>query len=84
MADEERPELVEGLVDLIVAELGIEDEEKGRITHTTSFKDINANSLDIMYLVQDIETEYGIIFPDNYEPRNIGELSDYIKEHRKK
>ncbi|MCI8855970.1 MAG: acyl carrier protein [Clostridiaceae bacterium] len=60
------------------------DADASRLTAETSIKDdLNADSLDIVELMMDLEEECGISIPDEDAVKlsTIGDIVAYIEEH---
>jgi acyl carrier protein len=78
------PEEIQEKVILVVAEqLSV---DKGEITLASSFQnDLNADSLDIVELVMELEDEFDLTIPDEEAEKlkTVGEAIEYIKRHRK-
>jgi acyl carrier protein len=70
---------------LIQAHLADElDVDPARITDGTRFKeDLEADSLDLYTLVQELEDSYGVRIPDEEAARilTVGQAVDYVLEH---
>ncbi len=61
--------------------------DKGEITRATSFvNDLNADSLDTVELVMELEDEFDLTIPDEEAEKlkTVGEAIDYIKKHLEK
>jgi acyl carrier protein len=74
-------EIYEKVKAIVVEQLGIEEEE---ITPTTTFEDLNADSLDIVELIMALEEEFDLDIADE-EVENIKTIEDivnYIKENK--
>ena len=75
------PQAIEEKVIQIVAEqMSV---EKGEITRATSFvNDLNADSLDTVELVMELEDEFDLTIPDDAAEKlkTVGEAIDYIKQ----
>jgi len=74
-------ESIEQKVIQIVAEQMSVD--KGTITRNTSFvNDLNADSLDTVELVMELEDEFDLTIPDDEAEKlkTVGEAIDYIKK----
>ncbi len=72
-------EVFEKVKEVIVDELGIEDEEK--ITMETTFiDDLGADSLDVVELIIALEEEFGIEIPETEAEKvvTVGDVVDYI------
>ncbi|HHV34646.1 MAG TPA: acyl carrier protein [Syntrophomonadaceae bacterium] len=64
---------------IIIEQLGVEGEE---LTPTTSFEELDADSLDIVELIMAFEEEFDLEIPDEdvEKIRTVGEVVDYIKD----
>lgn len=72
-------EVFEKVKEVIVDQLGIEDEEK--ITMETTFiDDLGADSLDVVELIIALEEEFGIEIPETEAEKvvTVGDVVDYI------
>ena len=61
--------------------------DKGELSRNTSFvNDLNADSLDTVELVMELEDEFDLTIPDEEAEKlkTIGEAIDYIKKHLEK
>jgi acyl carrier protein len=59
--------------------------DAARIDENTRFKeDLDADSLDLYTLVQELEDTYGVRIPDDEAPRiqSVGAAADYILSHQ--
>ncbi len=75
------PQAIEEKVIQIVAEQMSVD--KTEITRSTSFvNDLNADSLDTVELVMELEDEFDLTIPDDAAEKlkTVGEAIDYIKQ----
>jgi acyl carrier protein len=76
----------EDILDLIRNHLADELEvEPARIAEGTRFKeDLEADSLDLYTLVQELEDTYGVKIPDEAAARilDVGSAADYILAHQ--
>ena len=68
------------LKDIVIDRLGVEDSEVSRDANFT--EDLDADSLDIAFLVMDAEKEFGISIPDTDAQKihTFGEAVDYINQ----
>lgn len=66
---------------IITEQLGVEEEA---ITPTTSFEDLNADSLDIVELIMAFEEEFDLEIPDEdvEKIQTVGEVIEYIRDRR--
>ena len=77
--------LIDEIKDVIAAQLNITD--KSKITNTASLvDDLNADSLDLVELVMELEKRYDIKIPqeDQEKIRNILDVVEYIEDNKKK
>ena len=76
----------EEILDAIRAHLADELEvEPGRIQESTRFKeDLEADSLDLYTLVQELEDTYGVRIPDDEAAKilTVGQAVDFILAHQ--
>ncbi len=59
--------------------------DRSEITRATSFvDDLNADSLDTVELVMELEDEFDLTIPDDEAEKlkTVGEAVDYIKKHQ--
>jgi acyl carrier protein len=65
---------------IVVDQLGVEDEEQ--VTMETSFKDLDADSLDVVELIMALEEEFDTEIPDEDAEKltTVGAAVEYIKE----
>jgi acyl carrier protein len=76
-----REEVLELVRSHLASELEVEPE---RIDETTRFKeDLDADSLDLVTLVMELEDNYGVRIPDEEAARivTVGQAVDYILAH---
>ena len=68
------------LKDIVIDRLGVEDSEVSRDASFT--EDLDADSLDVAFLVMDAEKEFGISIPDADAEKihTFGEAVDYINQ----
>jgi acyl carrier protein len=68
---------------IVVDQLGIDN--KDEVTMTTSFQDLNADSLDVVELIMALEEEFDIEIPDEDAEKltTVGNAVEYIKEKQK-
>lgn len=68
------------LKDIVIDRLGVEESEVSRDANFA--EDLDADSLDIAFLVMDAEKEFGISIPDAdaEKIRTFGEAVDYINQ----
>ncbi len=76
-----RDEVLERIREHLAAELEVDPE---RIGESTRFKeDLEADSLDLVELVVELEDSYGIRIPDDQAARilTVGQAADFVSSH---
>lgn len=76
--------LIDEIKDVVAAQLNITD--KSKITDTASFvDDLNADSLDLVELIMELEKRYDIKIPqeDQEKIKNVADAAKYIEDHKK-
>ena len=76
--------LIDEIKDVVASQLNI---SKSQITNTASFvDDLNADSLDLVELVMELEKRYDIKIPqeDQEKIQNISDVVKYIEDNKKK
>ena len=74
-------EIEEKVVQIVSEQMSV---EKNEITRATSFvNDLNADSLDTVELVMELEDEFDLTIPDEEAEKlkTVGEAIDYIQKH---
>ena len=77
-----RQEIYEQVKDVLVEQLGIEE---GDITEEASFQeDLDADSLDLVELIMELEDQFGIKISDEDAQgiQTVGNAVDYIARHQ--
>lgn len=66
---------------IITEQLGVEGEE---VTSTTSFEELNADSLDVVELIMAFEEEFELEIPDEEAEKiqTVGEVVEYIRDRQ--
>lgn len=75
--------LIDEIKDVVAGQLNI---DKSKITDTASFvDDLNADSLDLVELIMELEKRYDIKIPqeDQEKIKNVADAAKYIEEHKK-
>ena len=76
--------LIDEIKDVVASQLNI---SKSQITNTASFvDDLNADSLDLVELIMELEKRYDIKIPqeDQEKIKNISDAARYIEDNKKK
>ncbi len=74
-------EIEEKVVQVVSEQMSV---DKSEISRNTSFiNDLNADSLDTVELVMELEDEFDLTIPDEEAEklRTVGEAIDYIQKH---
>ncbi|HHV65227.1 MAG TPA: acyl carrier protein [Peptococcaceae bacterium] len=73
--------IYEKVKNIVIDQLGVDEED---ITPTTSFQDLNADSLDIVELVMALEEEFNLDIADEEVEniKTIGDVVRYIKDNQ--
>ncbi len=74
-------EIEEKVIQVVSEQLSV---DKGEVKRDTSFvNDLNADSLDIVELVMELEDEFDLTIPDEEAEKlsTVGEAVDYIQKH---
>ena len=78
-----RDEILEKIKDITVDRLGVEED---LVTPEASFReDLEADSLDLVELIMELEEQFGMEIPDEEAEKiqTVGQAIHYIEEHSK-
>ena len=74
-------EIEEKVIQIVSEQMSV---DKGEVSRDTSFvNDLNADSLDTVELVMELEDEFDMTIPDEEAEKlkTVGEAIDYIQSH---
>lgn len=74
-------EILDRMAEILVDQLGIDEDE---VTMDANFiEDLNADSLDIVELVMNLEQEFDLMIPDEEAEniRTVGDAVNFIQEN---
>ena len=71
--------VLEKVQDIIVDELGKEKEE---VTLETSFEELDADSLDLFQIINDIEDEFDVEVDTEADMKTVADLVKYVENNK--
>ena len=77
-----REEIFERVKEVLVEQLGVDESE---INETASFQeDLDADSLDLVELIMELEDQFGVKIPDEDAQTltTVGQAVDYVISHQ--
>ena len=66
----------EKIAEIIASDLRIDVES---IKPESTFESFKVDSLDMVEIIMDVESEFGITFEEDVKFQTVGEVADYIK-----
>ncbi len=81
MSDMNGDKIFEEVKSIITDQLGVDGE---KVSSTTSFDELNADSLDVVELIMAFEEEFDLEIPDEDAEKigSVGEVVQYIKDRQ--
>ncbi len=77
-----REEVIDQVKQILIQQLGVDE---AQVTPEAAFQeDLDADSLDLVELIMELEDQFGVKIPDEeaQKIKTVGQAADYIMEHQ--
>lgn len=61
---------------------GIIGADAADITPESTFESLKVDSLDMVEIIMELESEFGVAFEDNLDIKNVSDLVEYIQQNQ--